>query len=229
VSFFEPPPPPERPEPPFEIPKPPPWLQAPGNELGAPVPLRLVLARTDRIVIALVGAVAYTVGTAFTLTVRSQQRSDESLLEEPWEMPFGHHYMRRSQGGDIPPEVLRFGVQFSDGSKATTLSGEMPFARPGKEEEEPAGPVLTPGGGGGSPGQWDSEFWLWPLPPPGPLTFAVEWPKQQLELTMQEVDAGLILDASKKSEVLWPDAGGSGGGVTSNLIVLRKLDEEKQP
>jgi hypothetical protein len=228
VSFFEPPRPPERPEPPFEIPKPRTWWQAPGNELGAPVPLRLVLARTDSVAVALVGAVAYTVGTAFTLAVRSQ-RHDESLLDEPWEMPFGHHHMHRRPGGDIAPEVLRFGVQFSDGGKATTLSGAMPFARPGEEEEEPAGPVLTPGGGGGGPGQWDSEFWLWPLPPPGALTFAVEWPKQQIELTTQEVDAELILEASKKSEVLWPDAGGSGGGFHSNLIVLQKLDEEEQP
>lgn len=97
----------------------------------------------------------------------------------------------------------------------------MPFARPGEEEREPSGPVLTAGGGGGGPGQWDSEFWLWPLPPPGQLTFAVEWPKQEIELTMQEADAGLILEASKKSEVLWPYEGAQGGGHTLSQLILR--------
>jgi hypothetical protein len=225
VSFFESPPPPEPPEPPFEIPKPQPWWHAPGNELGAPVPLRIVLVRTDSVAVALVGAVAYSSGMAFTLSVRSRTQGDERFLEEPWEMPFGHHHLGLRQGGEVPPEILRFGVQFSDGRKATTLSDVMPFARPGGEDEEPAGPVLTSGGGGGSPGQYDAEFWLWPLPPPGRLAFAVEWPKRQIELTMQEVDAGLILEASKQSEVLWPDEPHNPGGVTANQIILRSVDE----
>jgi len=59
MSFFEPPPPPKQPEPPFEVPQFPPWLQAPRNELGAAVFLRLVLARTDRVAIALNGATAF--------------------------------------------------------------------------------------------------------------------------------------------------------------------------
>jgi hypothetical protein len=228
VSFFEPPPPPDPSQFP-EMPKPLPWMHAPGNELGAPVPLRLVLARTERVAVALVGAVAYTTGIAFTLSVRSRQPSGEDLLEEPWEMPFGHHRLHRQQGGDIPPEVLRFGIQFSDGRKATTLSGAFPFARPGEPDEEPPGPVLMPGGGGGGPGQWDSEFWLWPLPPAGPVKFAVEWPKEQIGLTMHEVDAAVFLEASKKSEVLWPDDGGTGwGSYSTDQLVLRahKVDEE---
>ncbi|HEY6837028.1 MAG TPA: hypothetical protein VI142_11350 [Gaiellaceae bacterium] len=223
MSFFEPPPPPDPPEFPA-IPRPPPWSQAPTNELGAPVPLRLVLARTDRVAVALVGAVAYTSGTAFTLAVRWQQPSGDALIGEPWELPFGHHHLLEQRGGGVPLEVLRFGVQFSDGRKATTLSGTFPFTRPGEPEEEQHGPVLSPGGGGGGPGHWDSEFWLWPLPPAGPVKLAVEWPKEDIELTMREVDAAVFLEASKKSEVLWPEQGGGEAGSVSQ-IVLRSEGE----
>jgi hypothetical protein len=61
------------------------------------------------------------------------------------------------------------------------------------------------GGAGGGDGEWDSDYWLWPLPPPGPLTFVVEWPSAQIELTKHEVDAALILEASALSEKLWPE------------------------
>jgi len=74
------------------------------------------------------------------------------------------------------------------------------------DDEEPPGPVLMQGGGGGGNGEWESEFWLWPMPPPGPVAFVVEWPAEQVELARQEIDAALFLDAAAKSEVLWPES-----------------------
>jgi hypothetical protein len=60
VSFFEPPqPPPDMPEPAFERK---PWWSAPTNELGVSTGLRLVLARTEDAVVALIDAVAFTEG-----------------------------------------------------------------------------------------------------------------------------------------------------------------------
>ena len=55
------------------------------------------------------------------------------------------------------------------------------------------------------------------------MTFAVEWPKEGIELTTQEVDASLFIDASRYSERLWPDAGvgGPGGSYTVDQLVLR--------
>jgi hypothetical protein len=65
----------------------------------------------------------------------------------------------------------------------------------------------------------NEQYWLWPLPPPGTLTFAFEWPSKGIELSMKEVDAGLIIDASKFSEVLWPHAGeGTGSRHVTRLL-----------
>jgi len=225
MSFFEPPPAPNRPEPPFEIPQLRPWWQPPRNELGAAVALRLVLARTERVAIALNGATAFSTGALLKLTARKRLDPDdlEAFYEDPLDHPLGHPASRHRRGGsDLPPEILRFGVQFSDGGKATTLS-EMPFPSPGDPQDEPSGPVLAQRGGSGGGGEWDWDFWLWPVPRPGQMTFAVQWPKEGIELTKQEVDASLFIDASRYSERLWPDAGvgGPGGSYTVDQLVLR--------
>jgi hypothetical protein len=231
VSFFEPPPPPDPREWP-EIPEPRPWWHAPRNELGVAVPLRLVLGRSERVVIALTAATAYTTGVELKLAVRRRRdpaEGPEPFYEDPMDFPFGHPALRHRQGGgELPPEILRFGVQFSDGGKATTVGSPFKSPRPGEPEEEPAGPVLTQGGGGGGGGDWDWDFWLWPLPPPGPLTLAVEWPKEGIELSKRDVDSGLFVEASKSSEILWPDDGGVHGFGRTDQLVLRahKVDGE---
>ena len=63
-------------------------------------------------------------------------------------------------------------------------------------EGDPPGPLLWPGGGGGGGDRWDQSYWLWPLPPPGPVAFVVEWPSEGIELTRHELDAAPILEAS---------------------------------
>ena len=213
------------------MPEPRPWWHAPTNELGAPVPLRVVLARTDQVAVALIGAIAYTSGVSLTLDVRLRPSagSGMNVFNDPLD-PFGHLVMQRHQTGELPPELLRFGVQFADGRKATTVGAELRWGLPGSEEEdeEPTGPVLSPGGGGGGGDQWTTEYWLWPLPPPGRLTFAAEWPSQGIELATHEIDAGIVIDASKRVETLWPEAGRGQGGVGISQIVLREVapDEE---
>jgi hypothetical protein len=209
MSFFEPPPAHERPEPEFEIPEPKPWWRAPSNELGVLVPLRVVLARTNQIAVAVVGVTAYTTGFSLTLALRSRsRRGEEGFDPRMFELPFGHGAMQRPLGSELPPELLRFGIQFADGRKATTLGASGPWGVGAvAEEEEPIGPILSPSGGGGGDGEWNEEYWLWPLPPPGIVTFAIEWPSKGIELSLLEVDSASIIDASKSSEVLWPDAG----------------------
>jgi hypothetical protein len=115
----------------------------------------------------------------------------------PDEPPFGYHH---ELGGKLRDDILRFGVQFADGSKATSLGG---FPRP--HDKEPSGPVLSPHGGGGGGNRWDFAFWLYPLPRAGPFSFVCEWPSEGIDLTQHEVDAALFLEAAKDAERLWDD------------------------
>ena len=97
-------------------------------------------------------------------------------------------------------ELLRFGVQFADGRKATNL--DRPAYDP---DQEPDRPVLNQHGGGGGGLAWDMEHWVWPLPPPGPFTFVCECPARAIAESGAEIDAGSILEAAGRAVTFWPD------------------------
>ena len=46
------------------------------------------------------------------------------------------------------------------------------------------------------------SFWLWPLPAEGPLRFACEWPDEDIEETIAELDAP-IRGAAARAVELW--------------------------
>jgi hypothetical protein len=205
VSFFDPPPPP--PEPPDEVFERKPWWGAPRNEIGVSTALRLVLARTDEVGLAVIDAVAFSVGLSFTLAVL---RRTPSEIERPGD-PLGRFALARGLQ-ELPPDLLRFGVEFSDGRKAATLG--MPMLMTAEEVAEPKGPFLMPGGGSGGDDYWESSFWLWPLPPAGPLAFVVEWPAEGIALTRHEVEVEPILEAAQRAETLWPPTPRDSSGVS---------------
>jgi hypothetical protein len=209
VSFFEPPrPPPELPEQAFERK---PWWGAPTNELGVSTGLRLVLARTDDVVIALIDVIAYSEGVEFTLSVLRRSPAAEP---GPFDHPFGMFMPGRKAGEELPRDLLRFGVQFADGRKATTTGGPAML----EDSDPPASPVLSQSSGGGGGARWDQSFWLWPLPTPGPVSFVVEWLSEGIELTRHELDAAPIIDASRGSETLWPEPPDDGGWISSEQL-----------
>ena len=205
MSFFEPPPPP--PEPPEER-RQPAWVGPPENELGVGVPLRRVLFRNDELAIALIGVVAFSNGLEFQVVMRRRH-----LVEEPDLMHFQMRG-RNMRGGELAPEVFRFGVEYPDGRKATNL-GYPAFG------EEPTGPVLMARGGGGGGRSWNFGYWLWPLPPPGPLRVVVEWPALGVPLTDVELDGAVLGEAAADVDVLWPDGEPSGGSSWSTISELR--------
>jgi hypothetical protein len=189
AGFFDALPPPLKP--PEDAYRMPPWAAPPENVLGADVALRLVLARTEELAVAIVGATAYPSGVTLNLTLR---------LRTPREHPdFFHPFLHQARGLD-PDDLFKFGVQLADGSKATTLEHRALFGR-----EEPPGPVLMPRGGGGGGRSWDWGVWLWPLPPPGSITFVCEWPAQGVAESRADVDAAPIIEAAARAEVLWED------------------------
>jgi hypothetical protein len=203
-SFFDAPPPPEPPQQPPQ----PEWIGPPTNVLGAAVSLELLLARTDDAAVTLGHVLAYPNG--FELRVRIRLRTPPDRHDPALFHP--------RAGG---PEAFHFGVQFSDGRKATNQTFPA-FDKP----HEP--PVLTMRGGGGGGQSWDWGFWVWGLPTPGPLTFVCEWPSQGLAETRSGVDAQPILDAAARAEELWPEGEPAAGGnsVSIDVIAFEKRDED---
>jgi hypothetical protein len=211
VSFFEGLELPAWPEPEEEAYESPEWLEAPRGWLGGVVPLELLVARSHVAAVYLSRLVAYPTG--FKLTINTLASSANSLGLDAFE-PLGLH-MRRSEGGEIPPELLRFGVQYSDGRKETTFGrwhgGGMSrtmFAFSGEDDApDPSTQIiLTSRGGGGGALDADQNYWVWPLPPPGQVTFACEWPELEIPETQVAIEGEVIREAAGRAERVWPPA-----------------------
>ncbi|MGI8712738.1 MAG: hypothetical protein ACR2NR_06035 [Solirubrobacteraceae bacterium] len=214
TDFFEPPPlPPEDPEPLQQ----PPWFGPPAGTLPGVVALELVLAQTETVAVYIARLQGYPTGFGFDLmTVAAPGQTDELDMDAAL---FGQRHRRgRSETLEaIDPERLRLGVQFSDGAKATNVGGFH------HRQDPPTGPVLHSGGGGGGGGDWHQDQWVWPLPPPGPLSFVCEWPAAGIPLTRSEIDAQNILDAAARAQAIFPDQPAAGPSASLSHISTQPL------
>jgi len=167
-----------------------PW-EPPEAEFPGIVPIdTLVLGRTDQVAVAVTGMSAFSTGMEIFLTarIRPSDAPEEHLPGGPRDLAAS----RRS---------FRFGLQFSDGGKATGSPGGGRHER----DSEPTGPVLYPIAGGGGPHSFISRWWTWPLPPAGPLEFVCEWTAFGIAESRVGIDARLILDAAGRGIRLWPE------------------------
>jgi hypothetical protein len=177
------------------------------------VPLELVLANSGRAAVVLTAALAYLTG--FSMQLVAVIRDPEGAG------PIRPLFAPRVAD---PEAMLRFGVQFADGSKATNLPG-LDLGRIASRQP-PSGPLLLARGGSGGGGIWDQHWWVWPLPPAGTLVFACEWPAYDIELHTQTIDAERLCEAAQRARQLWeqpnlpdPPAGAS-IPATPNAAVL---------
>lgn len=197
-AFFPPPPPPREPEP---RPPAPPWSGPPYGVLPGAVALEVILGQSELAAVLIGRCAAYPTGLDFELHVIASADAGDELD------PSLNGIYHRPGRASTYEEMLRFGVAFADGRKASNLGGHAPT------EEQPDGPVLWGMGGGGGGGRWQQGFWMWPLPPACPLTFVCEWPAAGIAQTRVEVDSELLRDAAGRVRALFPnqDSGVPGG------------------
>jgi hypothetical protein len=107
----------------------------------------------------------------------------------------------------LQPGGLRWGFEFADGSRVSTLDpgSWRDGQRSGSNEWTPKRPVLT---GFGRPSEsfdtWSREVWLWPLPPQGPVRVVCLWPDRGIAETSTSFNAAVILAAAEQATPLWP-------------------------
>ena len=205
MSFFD-----EFPVPkpqPVRPPKHQPWQGPESGWIGGWVPWRLLLAKTPDMYAVLREFEVFPSGLLFSLV--STFKPEPSDTGSPMERMRPLMWFAGAGGP-------RFGVEFADGRKAAT----GPPSAWG--DKEPDRPVLIPHGGGGGGTVWRQGFWLWPLPPPGPLTWVASWEERGIIEQSVVVDANELATAAAEAEKLWesPEGAGawSGGSVSHGLV-----------
>ena len=182
------------------MPQLPDWIHKPSDEVGVLVPHAAVIARSKQALVALAGFHVYSKGVEILLMLRTLS---EFVLDDPTGF---RELMRRRidpTNDSLPDTVFRFGVEFSDGRRATSLDRNW-FGPDWQTKPPPSIHLGMTGGGGGAAFDW--QFWLWPLPPPGVVTLVCEYPHVGIALTRSEIDTAPLLEAASQSIKLWTDA-----------------------
>lgn len=207
--FFEPPPAAEETAP-RGFPELPPWSGPPPEETGAVLAVERTVASSANVVVRVPTIRVFRSGCMLDVEVVTRQGT---LSEDDWwdlhSSVYGHFHRSRP-GAALPAKLLRMGVRYADGTKATTVGQHRRWG-PGPADP-PAGPLLcwAPGNSGmhgRELGFSGFGLWLWPLPPAGPFEFAVEWPFGGIDLTFAELDGAAIVAAAGRSAPYWPETG----------------------
>ncbi|MDA8313538.1 MAG: hypothetical protein M0Z46_23555 [Actinomycetota bacterium] len=158
----------------------------PSGMIGGFVPWRTTLVRTHNAWAAVQDFEAFPSGILFELVARVEDWDPDPSART--HTLLGH------------PTSLRLGVRFSDGrAGATDRFAER--ARPMRLGEV----IFFPKGGSGHPHEYRHAFWLWPLPPPGPMTWICVWPAVGVGEETVEVDASELVESAASSERLWTE------------------------
>jgi hypothetical protein len=165
------------------------WMKQ-GTRLPVTVGSNILLARNQEAAVVITSLRSYPDGFELTLSAIVRRPESHELFRYRPVVVRGHP-------DSLPGEFIRFGLEFSDGRATTNLS-----SRPATES---GGPVMMGIGGGGGGQRYDMTYWVWPLPPPGPLTFVCQWPVHCVGESRVVIDAQSILDAAPQGIELWPE------------------------
>jgi hypothetical protein len=161
-------------------------MNPPDNEIPVGVALNVVLARTDQVAMALVGAQVYSTGVSLGLAVHCRPAVLAGRRHLP-ELVFAH--------GDAPSLLL--GLELADGRRISNLDQFRGIPAAGEL-------FFHPAGGGGGRLSVEQSWWLSPVPPAGPLQVVVRCEPLGIQETRTVLDAGPLAAAGAGVVELWP-------------------------
>ncbi|HEY3868921.1 MAG TPA: hypothetical protein VGM10_11250 [Actinocrinis sp.] len=164
------------------------WFMPP-RMIGGHVTGPAFISRSDRVMVAVRQVLAFPVGVEFEIEAHAR---GPSAAEAPPESDLF---------GGLPHP--RFRLRFADGTQV--VQDDDTGLRGGR------GPMLSRSRAEGSSGGPDNgesvrlSLWLWPLPPPGPLTLTCSWPHRGLQDASIILDADAIRAAADRARPFWPE------------------------
>jgi hypothetical protein len=160
------------------------WHLPPINEMPAAVCERVMLAQQDDVSVFLSRVDVYSTGIDFDLV--ALLRGDQSGVDV---MLWGSH--------TEPADRSVLAVSYADGRRVSSDDAW-------EHAEAPTSALhLAVERASGGPPRASMHYFLWPLPPPGPITFRFLWPGQEIVEQTTTIEAAVILDAAARVCQLW--------------------------
>ena len=186
---------------------PPPWTAPPRYELPAVVPVSRFVHKSPTFVMSVEAIKVYSTGCIMDMNwiLRRTDQGDRKWAEI--NAVFHRPAPQVRDGGISADSILLLGVQFPDGTKASSSSLTMYGQRP--MDQEPSGPVFEYRPKGGNGGEDDmsanAALWLWPLPPAGDLRLVAQWTDMGLPESSIILDGRQLREAAAGVQKYWPE------------------------
>lgn len=168
------------------------WRGAPDEVRGGLVTVGRILGRADEAAVEFDYVRAYPTGFEFTVTLR---KATVDLNDHPewWLTAPGP----RRQGN--ASRFCRLEVIFANGLRVSnadefsgvSVSGTIPEAG------------IRSWGGIGHHRRWVKTYWVWPLPPPGPVRLVCEWRAENIPATETSIEGTSLIGAAQAAQALW--------------------------
>ena len=208
MTFFQdysiPVPPPRQRTPQFT---PPPWAGPPRYELPVIVPLSRFVHKSPAFVMTVEAVKVFSTGCTIDINwmLRRMDQEDRKWAEISAVI---HRPTPQVADGEITTDsVLLLGVQFPDGTKASSSSLAMYGHRP--LDQEPDGPVFEYRPKGGNGGEEDISAnatpWLWPLHPSGDLRLVAQWKEMGMPESSITLDGLHLREAAAGVRKYWAE------------------------
>jgi len=173
----------------------------PGPWIAGVVGVDLLVAQSDEAVVLINRLAVFPDGVDLWVESYVRRGVRRGRRARRFEHPMMLHDLDDPRG-PVPDAFLRFGVSWPDGKRATNLEQRWT----GDWEDLPEETYgLEPRGGGGSDRRYEQQYWLWPIPATGELSFVVEWPAYNIPETVKTIDAQLLLEAAERAHSVWPE------------------------
>jgi hypothetical protein len=164
------------------------------------------LGRSASTAVLLEGARVYPTGVAlrFTVVLGPTTRRERHRVIAELDVTHGRGGLALA----LPVGGLRWGIEYADGRRVTSLDGSAWNDVPEDVEPDlwvPDRPVMQPLARAAIYGAtWSREVWLWPVPPAGPMRIVCAWPDRGIEETSTQLDATALSSAAASASTLWP-------------------------
>ncbi len=152
--------------------------------------LHLPLGQSSSAAVAVTGMQGYPDAFVVTLTWVLRRGGGNDLLDAEYQW---------HGEGPVPDEYLRFGVQFSNGGRATNLDVKRGTPAHANDPD-----MVVVGGQGNDVRMW-TDYFIAPLPPPGPVMFVAAWPAVGIPEVKAEIDAVAVRRCGAGAVQPWPD------------------------
>lgn len=186
--FFEPLPPQPTPEQQLRQWSPPTWDRPSEGTIPAMLAVNRVIHEGDDAVVTLDTLGVYPNGFTIQVAIHLNPRTAQQTVS-------------RFRGPRI--QMVRAGVRFADGREGgRRAQGRGDLAK--DDQGVPTEPYVSLHGGmGGGTGGWRFGFWVFPLPPDGPLDIFFQLPTDEPVEANVSLDGGEVRAAATHARVVW--------------------------